>query len=187
MKAASDTQSPQGLLIVLPLPTEVNVKPHDFVLVLDGVQDPGNLGTILRTAVATGVGVTLLAPDSADPYAPKVLRAAMGAHFKMAVQTLPWKDLRAFLETPVDDAIPRVYLASTRQGIPFDQPDFTHPVALILGGEAAGVSEAAQVSAHAQIYIPMAEEVESLNVAVAAGILLYEVVRQRGGGSYSGK
>jgi TrmH family RNA methyltransferase len=180
MKAASDTQSPQGLLIVLPLPDEVNLKPHDFVLVLDGVRDPGNLGTILRTAAAVGVGVTLLASESADPYAPKVLRAAMGAHFKLAIQTLPWKGIRAFLEIPVDDVIPRVYLASTRQGTPFDQADYVHPVALILGGEAAGASKAARETAHTQIQIPMVGEVESLNVAVAAGILLYEVVRQRG-------
>jgi TrmH family RNA methyltransferase len=186
MKAASDTQTPQGLLMVLPMPKEADAKPHNFVLVLDGMQDPGNMGTILRTAAAMGVGLTLLAPNSVDPYSPKVLRAGMGAHFKLALQTLPWKSIRVFLEIPVDDVLPIVYLASTRQGKPFDRADYMHPVAIILGGEPAGVSEAALRSAHEQIHIPMAENVESLNVAVAAGILLYEVTRQRGGRLYAG-
>ncbi|HSQ17428.1 MAG TPA: RNA methyltransferase, partial [Anaerolineales bacterium] len=93
-KAASDTETPQGLLVALTLQPQPLPPTPDFVLIPDGVRDPGNLGTLLRTAAAAGVQAVLLPPGTADAYAPKVLRAAMGAHFRLALQALDWPEIR---------------------------------------------------------------------------------------------
>jgi TrmH family RNA methyltransferase len=175
LAAASDTQAPQGLLAVLhmqslPLPDLL-----DLAFIPDGVRDPGNLGTMLRTATAAGVGVVFLPAGTADPYAPKVLRAAMGAHFRLPVHLATWEEIAARLST----ASLQVYLAAAGEGIPYTGADFRSPAALIVGGEAEGAGEEAARLAHARVHIPMPGGVESLNAAVAAGILLFEAVRQR--------
>jgi TrmH family RNA methyltransferase len=176
-KAASDTETPQGLLVALslhplPLPDDPN-----FIIIPDGVRDPGNLGTLLRTAAAAGVQVVLLPPGTADAYAPKVLRAAMGAHFRLAVQALDWVEIRQVLLGRVHSL--QVYLADAAQGLPYTQADLTQPLALIVGSEAAGASEQAIALTGERLHIPMPGGMESLNAAVAAAILMFEVVRQR--------
>jgi TrmH family RNA methyltransferase len=172
MKSASDTRTPQGLLTVvahkdLPLPS-----PLDFVLVLDALRDPGNLGTILRTALAAGVQGVFLAPGSVDPFLPKVLRSAMGAHFHLPLRLLDWPVIATLLKPGF-----QIYLAEVAASLPYTQADFHSPVALVIGGEAEGASAEAQRLADVRIYIPMAPGVESLNAAVAAAILMFEVVR----------
>ena len=176
-KAASDTETPQGLLVALklqPLPLPGRL---EFVLIPDGVRDPGNLGTLLRTAAAAGAQAVLLPPGTADAYAPKVLRAAMGAHFRLAVHTLDWAEIRQIVQAPEHPQ--QVYLADAAQGLPYTQADLTQPLALIVGGEAAGASEQALALTSQRLHIPMPGGMESLNAAVAAAILMFEVVRQR--------
>lgn len=177
MKAASQTDSPQGLLAVLELhPLPLPSKP-DFVLIPDGVRDPGNLGTILRTAAAAGVQAVLLPPGSTDAYAPKVVRSAMGAHFQLSVTAMGWEQIATYLRSP--DWSLKIYLADAGGGTPYSQADFRLPLALIVGGEAEGAGEEAARMADSRVNIPMPGEVESLNAAVAGAILMFEVVRQR--------
>lgn len=173
METASDMQAPQGLLAVLaarmlPLPERL-----DFVLVVDGVRDPGNLGTVLRTAAAAGVQVVLLPPGNADAWSPKVLRAAMGAHFRLPLRSLDWRAVNDLLY-----GMP-VYLADAGGGMPYTQADLRKPLALMVGGEAAGAGQEGQALASQRLHIPMPGAMESLNAAAAAAVLMFEVVRQR--------
>ena len=136
MGAISDTETPQGILAVLaikPLPL-----PHSlhFLLILDGIRDPGNLGTILRTAAAAGVQAVLLASGCTDAWSPKVVRAGMGAHFHLPVLSLTWSELTHILSR--EESNLRVFLADSTGGIPYTQSDFRPPLALIVGGEAVG-------------------------------------------------
>jgi len=179
LKAVSDTETPQGILAVLsmrslPMPTT-----PDYILILDGLRDPGNMGTILRTAAAAGVQAVLLPPGATDPFAPKVVRSAMGAHFRLPIQILSWLEIRAYVK-PSGKGIPLViYLADSMGGMAYTQADFHSPLALIVGGEAEGAGVEAQSLADARVHISMLGEAESLNAAVAASILMFEVVRQR--------
>ncbi len=120
--AASDTETPQGLLAVLswrvlPLPARL-----DFVFIPDALRDPGNLGTMLRTAAAAGVQAVFCPPETVDTLSPKVLRAGMGAHFHLPVHTLTWKEIAANLSQL------RVYLAAAHEGLPYTMTDFRGPV-----------------------------------------------------------
>ena len=175
LHAASDTQTPQGILVVISQLTLPIPQALDFVFIPDGVRDPGNLGTMLRTAAAAGVQALILPPGAVDPFAPKVLRAAMGAHFRLPVLSLSWLEISARLK----QAGLQVYLAAAGVGVTYHQANFNTPLALITGGEAEGASREAQDLATAQVHIPMPGGMESLNAAVAAGILLFEVIRQR--------
>lgn len=175
MAAASDTPTPQGILLQLPAGAlEIEGRP-DLVLVLDAIQDPGNLGTLLRSAVAAGAGAALLAPGCADAFAPKVLRAAMGAHFRIPVLELDWGQIGALLsqyELPL-------YLAEVSAGQRYDALDMTQPLALLIGNEAHGPGDQARLLAHDGVHIPIPGEAESLNAAVAGSVLLFEAARQR--------
>jgi TrmH family RNA methyltransferase len=176
LAAASATETPQGLLAVverreLALPAAL-----DFILVVDALRDPGNLGTIFRTAAAAGAQALVVAPGTVDPFAPKVVRAAMGAHFRLPLRSLDWQSIRDLLKPGL-----RIYLADAGRGQAYTVCDLTAPLALILGSEAAGVSGEAQALADEHLHIPMAAEVESLNAAAAAAVLLFEVARQRSG------
>jgi TrmH family RNA methyltransferase len=173
MKAVSATETPQGILAVLPwqplpLPAEM-----DFILVIDGLRDPGNLGTVLRTAYAVAVDCMILAPGTVDPLSPKVVRAGMGAHFHLPIYSMSWDDIQALL-APL-----RTYLADVKAGLLYSLADFRSPLALILGGEAEGAGQQAKRLATENIRIPMSGGSNSLNAAVAAAVLMYEVVRQR--------
>lgn len=175
LRAASDTQTPQGILAVLSLPNWPLPKTLNFAFIPDGVRDPGNLGTMLRTAAAAGVGGVFLPPGTADAFAPKVVRAAMGAHFRLPLWPLGWEEIRQALR----QAGLRVYLAAVEGGQPYTQADFRRPMALVIGGEAAGAGAQARQITDQAVHIPMPGKTESLNAAVAAAILLFEVVRQR--------
>ncbi len=173
MRAASDTETPQGILAVLKQ-KEFAIQPElDFVFIPDGVRDPGNLGSMLRTAAAAGVQAVFLPPRSVDPFSPKVLRAGMGAHFRLPVATLDWDEMRTRLGN-----MP-LYLAMVDAGLPYTQADLRAPAALLVGGEAEGAGDEARALQHTPVHIPMPGGGESLNAAAAAAILLFEVVRQR--------
>jgi len=174
IRSSADTENPQGILGVfarreLPLAEQPN-----FIVVADAIRDPGNLGALLRTAAAAGAEAALLGPGCVDAFSPKVLRAGMGAHFRLALRQLDWDEIGTIIKPAC-----RVYVAESGEGTPCWQLDLTQPVALIIGGEAEGAGAAAHALADGTIFIPMPGESESLNAAVAAGILLFEVVRQR--------
>ncbi len=177
MEWVSDTAAPQGILAVfkrrsLPLPEAL-----DFILVVDSLRDPGNMGTLLRTAAAVGTQAVLLAPNTCDAFSPKVLRAGMGAHFRLCLLEADWDTIEIMLKRR--DLPLTVYLAEASEGVTCWQADLRRPLALLVGGEAEGASPAARRLADAAITIPMPGGSESLNASIAASILLYEILRQR--------
>jgi RNA methyltransferase, TrmH family len=179
LKAAGDTETPQGILAVLPF-KQLPLPPEPgFLLILDGIRDPGNLGTILRTAAAAGVEAVLLSPGSADAFAPKVLRSGMGAHFHLPIHSLAWEEIIAYLRPVESKTELKIYLADVAGDLVYTDVDMRSPLALIVGGEAEGAGEQAHSIAQKRVKIPMVGKSESLNAAVAAGILLFEAMRQR--------
>lgn len=175
MAAVSATETPPGLLTVVPMPALEPPALLTLALVLDSLRDPGNLGTILRTADAAGVQAVFLAPGTVDAYNPKVVRAAMGAHFHVPIVSAGWEALAQAL------AGLSLWLAEARTGETYHQVDWRRPSALIIGSEAAGPGPAARRLAPGLVNIPMSGQAESLNAAVASGIILFEAARQRAG------
>lgn len=174
MGAMSDTESPPGVLLVLPQQTRPLPLHPTYLLILDAIQTPGNLGTMLRTAAAAGVEGALLAPGCVDAYNPKVVRGAMGAHLRLPIQELDWSAIGQRVAGLV------VWTAEVSGGVAYTAVNWQQPSALIIGSEAQGVSVAAQAVAQGRVTIPMHAQTESLNAAVATGILLFEAARQRG-------
>lgn len=174
MRALSDTETPQGIAAVFPLPTPPSPPPTPpLTFILDRVRDPGNVGTMLRTAWAANVSRVLLAPETTDAFNPKVVRAAMGAHFYLPIVSVSWDEIKEQLKN-----VPRIYVSDAASEMAYTRADWSTPLALIVGGEAEGVSDDARKIATAKISIPMPGSAESLNAAVAAGILLFEVIRR---------
>jgi len=174
LSSVSETETTQGILAVLnhfplTIPPSLN-----FVLILDKIRDPGNLGTLLRSAAAAGVQAVFLPPETTDAFAPKVVRAGMGAHFKLPIHALSWDEIQRVCKS----AQLKILLADM-DGRSCWQTDLRQPLALIIGGEADGASEQARRLAHDKISIPMPGGSESLNAAVAGALLMFEVVRQR--------
>jgi TrmH family RNA methyltransferase len=172
--ALADTVAPQGVAAVVPWPHLPLPKQPSLALVLDRVRDPGNAGTLLRAAEAAGVDILLFGPETVDPYNDKVVRAAMGAHFRLPLRTCAsWEEIDALLEP----SLPR-YLADVAGSLPYDAVDWRAPASLIVGGEADGAGDAARARAQL-ISIPMLGQAESLNAAVAGAVILFEAARQR--------
>ncbi|MGC9394870.1 MAG: TrmH family RNA methyltransferase [Anaerolineae bacterium] len=177
MQALADTETPQGILVVLPIPDLHCDAATPLTLIPDGIRDPGNLGTMLRTAWAAGVSQVLLPPGTVDYTNPKVVRAGMGAHFYLSIHRVAWQDIRASLRGV------QVWLAEAGPGTPYDAVNWRGGVALVVGGEAEGASpEGRALAAGRHVTIPMARGVDSLNAAMAAVIVLFEAARQRGVG-----
>ena len=174
MAACSGTETPPGLVAIVQAPLLHPPSHLDLALVLDGVSDPGNLGTMLRTALAAGVQLVVLTGDTVDPFNPKVVRAAAGAHFHLPMHSVTPADLPASVEG-LD-----LWLAEARSGVPHAQVDWRSPCALIIGSEAHGPSEAVRALPVRRVHVPTAQQSESLNAAVATGVLLFEIARQRG-------
>ena len=176
LQRISDTVSPQGIVAVAPMPEPdpAEVERASLVLILDAIRDPGNLGTILRTAQAAGVEAVLLSRGCADPYAPKTVRAGMGAHLGLALfGQLGWQRIRDLVKGK------QIVLADVQGELTPWEIDWTLPSALIIGNEAHGASPQARELAQLQAHLPMAAEAESLNAAIASGIFLFEARRQR--------
>ena len=170
----SETVSPQSIVAVVAIPQLPLPAVSALSLVLDGVRDPGNAGTLLRTAAAAAVDQVLLGPGCVDPFNGKVMRAAMGAHFRVPLRTLEnWDALGTLLS-----AGQSLYVASAQGGLRYDEVDWSRPCALVLGSEAHGASPQVRAGA-ATVAIPMAAATESLNVAAAGAAILFEAARQR--------
>ena len=195
IEAISDTITSQGVVSVLPLvefqEDEIRVRrtqhgsttqemQRPVLLVLDDIADPGNMGTILRTALATDVDTILLTPNCVDCYSPKVVRAAAGTHLLLPiVSNASWEAIAERTQIHCK-GLTRVLLAEAGCPMLYYEQDLTHPFALIIGNEAHGPSSEARRLATTSITIPLANGVESLNAAMATGVVLYEAVRQRG-------
>jgi len=182
----ADTETPQGIIAVIEPPRwtagDFAPPPGAVALVIDGVQDPGNVGTLIRTAHALGAAGTVVLRGTADPTSPKALRAAMGATFRHAVVTLDdggfiaWARKHAVtLWAAAADGIPLARALGARDGGRGTRGG--GPIAVIVGNEGAGIRPQFNAVAAQRVAIPLAQGAESLNVAVAAGILLYEVTR----------
>ena len=175
LQALSETETSQGVIAILnysrlPIPPSPN-----FILIPDFIRDPGNLGTLLRTADTAGVQAVLIPPETTDAFAPKVVRAGMGTHFRLPMQTMSWDEIKSQVQAM------NIFLADM-DGQSCWETDFRQPLALIVGGEAEGASEPARKLANASVKIPMAGKTESLNAAVAGSVLMFEVMRQRHNG-----
>ncbi len=176
MAELSDTETPPGVLAVadmrpLPLPAAPSL-----LLILDGVGNPGNLGTLLRTAAAAGVSGVILGPGCVDLYNPKVLRGGMGAHLRLPIHSQDWAEMESIL------AGMAVWLADVAEGTAYTAVNWRTPSALIIGSEAHGAGDEAARLANGRCTIPMHAATESLNAAIAAGVILFEAARQRGTG-----
>jgi TrmH family RNA methyltransferase len=172
----TDTENSQGILAVCAMP-ELGIPPDaSLLMALDGLQDPGNLGAILRTSAAANADGLLLLPGTVDPFNPKVVRAGMGAHFRLPMVALDWGE---FAEVFNPDWHVLVADAANPDAVPYWNTLPTSPTVIVMGNEAHGLSDDARRLATTSIAIPMARGVESLNTATAAAILLFEFRRQR--------
>jgi TrmH family RNA methyltransferase len=173
--AVSGVESPTGLIAILPTPAGRAV-PADarFCLALEDLQDPGNVGTLLRSAAAAGVEHVLLSPGCAFAWSPKVLRAGQGAHF--ALNIAEGADLAAFLASFRGTS---VALAGESKASLYDT-DLRGAIAFVVGNEGAGLSPELASRATVRVRIPMPGRAESLNAGVAGSIALFEALRQRG-------
>lgn len=177
IKHAGDTATPQGILAAAKMAGfSARVDPADpIVLVMDGIGDPGNAGTLLRSALGAGVRSVLASRGNVDLFAPKVVRGGMGAHFHLELGVdLSWEEIGASLGQGR-----AVVVADARAQPPYYRFDWRRPSALVVGGEAHGPSDEALRQATARVSIPLAAGVESLNAAVAGSVILFEAKRQR--------
>jgi TrmH family RNA methyltransferase len=189
LEAATTTRSPDGVLAVLPTPEPRPAAPARFVLALDRLQDPGNLGTLLRTALAAGVEEVWLG-EGADPHQPKVLRSSSGAVLALPLIRLEASELAGRLDGARRSGLQVVAAVLPSPACPHPPPywrhDWTRPTVLLLGNEGAGVDAALLERVDATLTIPHSPALESLNVAVAAAPLLLERWRQAQGGGAAG-
>ena len=171
LASCSDTATCQGIILIGKLPDGKNMSLGQHLLVLDGVQDPGNLGTILRTAWAAGIDSVALLPGTVDAYSPKVVRSAMGAIYHLSLLLV--EDVAAFYEALQKENY-EIWATNVEKGIDYRKAEKGEKWALVIGGEANGVTALSYDYATHLLTIPMRENVESLNVAVAAGILMFQ-------------
>ena len=179
-KHVSDTQTPQGVLCI------VKQKKHDLealldienphFMVLDNLQDPGNMGTIVRTAEGAGVDAVFMSKDSVDIYNPKTIRSTMGSIYRMP--TIYIEDTVKLLELFKEKGI-QSYAAHLDGKNSYDQEDYRGGTAILIGNEGNGLRDEVSEKADIWVRIPMEGQVESLNAAIAASVLMFEVARQR--------
>lgn len=173
----TDVAHPQGVLAVVPMLEESelpNVATKPLVVILDGVRDPGNMGTLLRSAAGAGVNHIIIGPESVDPYHPKSVRAGMGAHLRVPFS---FRDLALITDYLVD--FPVIALADAGGKALYDSVSWHEASVLLIGSEAFGPSSGARDIANVTVSIPLANGVESLNAGVAGSLLMFEVARQR--------
>jgi len=185
----SDTQTPQGILCVLAIPQYsfkecmtawLSDKKAPFLMLLEDLQDPGNLGTILRAGEGAGVSGIVMTAKTVDIFNPKVIRSTMGSIYRVPFFTA--EELAPVIELLKNKGI-AVYAAHLdERNVCYDEPDYTQPSAFLIGNESRGLKRETADRADCYIKIPMAGQVESLNAAVAGAILMYEAARQRRNG-----
>lgn len=196
MEAIADTRTPQGVAAIVSRPyielDELFLNSPELLVIADGLQDPGNLGTIIRTAEAAGARGLITTRYTVDPFNDKAIRASMGSALRLPMVTgagrkdvvTRCRDLKIKIiaSSPRPARGQRIIEDAARTDAfkLYSDVDMTVPLALIVGSEASGISPAAEGDADEFVHIPMVDGVESLNVAAAAAILLYEAARQRG-------
>ena len=181
-KYISEVQTPQGVLAVVEKNNrdeDINYN-EDIIVALDDIQDPGNLGTILRTVDSVGLTQILVSKGTADPYNPKVVRSSMGAIYR--VKVIECEDLLETLKEVKRNKF-KILVSSLKESNSIYNVKYNKKV-LVIGNEANGVEEKIMNIADEKIKIPMLGKTESLNAAVATGIILYEYVRQKGDGAF---
>jgi len=172
----ADTKTPQGVAAICRKRTwALTLQAGAFYLLCEGLQDPGNVGALIRTAAAAGAAGVLLTPDCADPYGPKVVRASAGAMLRVPIHIGTLGDFSWSLKMK---GVP-LYAAHPHNGISPYGLDMKKSFCLLIGNEARGLTPSALATADAQICLPMSAATESLNAAMAGSVLLYEAVRQR--------
>ena len=177
--AMAETVTPQGVLAIVKMPeyslTDMIAEAGTLIL-LENLRDPGNLGTIIRTAEAAGVSGVILSKESVDIYNPKVIRSTMGAVYR--VPFLYVEDFMSLLQELREKDV-RLLAAHLKGQKTFDKADYSGKVGILIGNEANGLSDKAAELANEKVLIPMAGSVESLNAAVAAALLMYEAFRKQ--------
>lgn len=176
MRGLSSETTPPGVLAIFEMPSPPAGSPEDreapVILILDGLREPGNLGACLRVAAGADCRRVLLAPGCVDLYNPKVVRGAMGAHARVLARHAAWDEIGAAC------AGRPAWAAAAGGAMSYDAVDWREQIAVIVGSEAAGISQPAQALATGTLAIPLANGVESLNAAVACGVILFEAARQ---------
>lgn len=175
----TDVPHPQGILAVVSMLEETEVplprpKYSPLLLIVDAIRDPGNLGTLLRSAAAAGADHVVIGPETVDPYHPRTVRSAMGAHVRVSFSHRSWDDMAAFLRMYAV-----VALADAQGETVYDTVAWSQASAVIIGSEASGPSSEARDCANVRTSIPLRGGVESLNAGVAGSLLLFEAARQR--------
>lgn len=174
--SAAETESPQGVIAVAEIParslSDLDESWKGVLLILDAVQDPGNVGTILRTAAAFGAVATVTLPGTVDLWNAKVVRSGMGAHFNHPAFSSTWSELDAFRARSGLELF-----AADASGTEVSRADRPARIGLVMGNEGSGLSADARERADRIVSLPLQEGVESLNVAVATGVLLYLLSR----------
>lgn len=181
-KAVSDTRTPQGILTVLSMPDwkleEGIESSNGSYLFLESIQDPGNLGTMLRTGEGAGIRAIIANKTTVDIYNPKTIRSTMGSIYR--VPFFVAEDFGAAILEMKSRGV-KIYAAHLKGSVPYDEPDYTRAAGFLIGNEGNGLTEETAALADSYIRIPMEGKVESLNAAIAATILMYEASRQRRG------
>lgn len=180
LRSIADTETPQGVVGIFPFP-ELGERGDigagataPLFLIADGIRDPGNLGTLLRAALGAGAHGVYVTAGTTDPFAPKVVRAGMGAHFRLPIAYLDWR-----APAPHIAGIATRIAATGDAETVYDAIDWTAPACVIIGSEAEGLSPAAREFATGTARIPLAGGLESLNAAMAGTVILFEAARQR--------
>lgn len=180
LRQLTNTETPQGLVAVAKMQdtniSELRAKENLFLLVLDRLQDPGNMGTIVRTAEAAGVDAIVLTKGSVDPYNSKTLRATMGAIFHIPI--IQCNDDRQWLDFVKEKGV-RIFASGLKGSVDYCKPSYEGNIAIVIGNEANGVSEELLNLADSVVKIPILGRVESLNASIAAAILIYKAVEFR--------
>ena len=176
----SDTETPQGITAIASLKLrnlgELSLNVNPLIVICDGIQDPGNLGTVIRTADATGADAVIILPGSCDPLLPKVVRATAGSVFNIPLVSAESHLLLRWLK----EKVITLFVADVNATASIFEADLRKPLAFALGNEARGMSESLRKAGGVFVKIPVWGKAESLNVATSAAICLYEAVRQRG-------
>lgn len=179
--AAAPTESSQGILAVIRKPDQAGAglpaldRPGGNLVVLDRLQDPGNIGTIIRTAEGAGYEAVLVIRGTADVFSPKVVRAAAGAIFRMPILMADtWKEMAELVRS----CGKKLAVTSIRDHLQYYEADLSRDIALVIGNEGNGCDPELIEAADLRVSIPMGGQLESLNASVAAGILMYEAVRK---------
>lgn len=180
MKAAADTQTPQGILAVVSMPRwnfdDIAEKDGGSYLFLEDIQDPGNLGTMIRSGEAAGITAVIASRGTVDLYNPKTIRSTMGSIYR--VPFFAADNFKQTICTMKEQGI-KLYAAHLKGNRLYDEPDYRHKCGFLIGNEGNGLTEEIAGLADEYIRIPMEGSVESLNAAIAAAVLMYEVNRQK--------